>query len=340
MVERQQHLKVSIIIPVYNVEGYIKKTLCSIINQTFKDFEIIIVNDGSSDRTIDIVESILSQSMINYMILNQKNNGVSSARNKGLSKACGEYVFFIDGDDYVSNSFLEKMYSTMVKNEVDCVMCGGNIVDEEDGNILPYQKSYRYFDNLITGEDALFWMLKKDIWIYVGNAIYKKEIIDKHNLNFSIHNTYGEDQEFTLKFLAHSDKVACVKEVMFYYVKRKKAATENVSFERFNVVEVFYSLIHYLKSLNYIKKNIINYIYSVRIPEERILILYLILKEVKLKKVNFHLFDQFPIKEEFKRYVKSQAVGKNFKLNQSIKIYLLNEHLFVFIIRFQRLLNK
>lgn len=337
MVQDIQFVKVSIIIPVFNVERYIKKTLDSIVNQTFKNYEVIIINDGSSDGTVNIVENILSVANVDFKIINQGNKGVSAARNIGINMARGEYILFIDGDDYISEKYLEKMIYSIIENQVDCIMCGGSIVDEEGRVILPYEKSYNYFDYIISGEVALYQMLKKNIWIYIGNALYKKDLIDKYKLDFCEKNKYGEDQEFTLKFLAHSNKVACVQESLFFYVKRKNAATENVSMKRFNVVEVFYELIAYFDKLKLSNPSITQYIFNVRIPEERISIIFLILKNTRLRQVDFNKFNDFLIQDEFKRYLKTK--NNSFKFSQSIKLYILNKYLFLLVVKIRNLIK-
>lgn len=99
--------EVSIIIPVFNNSQYIERTLLSLINQSFTDFEIIIINDGSYDNSIEIVDSILSQTPFPYQIFNQSNKGVSSARNKGLELANGNYIVFVDGDDFIGKNHLK-----------------------------------------------------------------------------------------------------------------------------------------------------------------------------------------------------------------------------------------
>lgn len=101
--------KVSIIIPAYNVEKYIPRTLESIKSQTFKDIEVIVINDGSTDNTLTIVKNFLKNVDFSYKIITQKNQGVSAARNRGIKEAKGKYICFLDGDDFYDSFFIGKM---------------------------------------------------------------------------------------------------------------------------------------------------------------------------------------------------------------------------------------
>lgn len=113
---------ISVIIPIYNVEQYLRQCLDSLVNQTLKDIEIICVNDGSPDKSIDILNEYKEKDN-RIVVINQMNSGVSIARNKGISIACGEFLMFVDGDDWVDTSMCEKLYKTATDENADCVMC-------------------------------------------------------------------------------------------------------------------------------------------------------------------------------------------------------------------------
>ena len=125
-------MKLSIIIPAYNVQNNIHNTLFSLLNQSNKNFEIILVNDGSTDNTLEVVERILSKNnLINYKIVNKENGGVSSARNVGILEAQGEYLYFLDGDDYVSPNMVSIVNSYIINNNYpDIIAWGYDNVDE------------------------------------------------------------------------------------------------------------------------------------------------------------------------------------------------------------------
>ena len=115
--------KVSIIVPFYNVENYIEKCLETLVNQTLKDIEIILVNDGSKDRSIDIVNKFLKQYPEKIVYLEKENGGLSDARNFGIPHAKGEYIEFLDSDDYVEKDMYENMYELAKKEDSDMVEC-------------------------------------------------------------------------------------------------------------------------------------------------------------------------------------------------------------------------
>ena len=114
-------MKVSVIVPVYNVENYIAKCLDSLVNQTLKDIEIIVINDGSPDNSEEIIKKA-QEKYKNIIYLKKENGGVSSARNYGLKKATGEYIYFLDGDDYLLNDALENFYNKAKSGDFDMVI--------------------------------------------------------------------------------------------------------------------------------------------------------------------------------------------------------------------------
>jgi len=130
MVDFDDRIKVSVVVPVYNAEKYIKKCLDSIINQTIKDIEIIIVDDESTDGSADICKQYLSDSRVIYY-RKPKNEGLASARQDGMERAHGEYIGFVDSDDWIEPDMYERMYNTAIKEKADVVMCG--ICVDEDG---------------------------------------------------------------------------------------------------------------------------------------------------------------------------------------------------------------
>ena len=121
--------EVSVIIPVYNSEKYVEKCICSVMAQTLPELEIIIINDGSIDESGKILRK-LAQKDSRIILLEQENKGVAAARNLGVEKATGKYLTFVDGDDYLQEDYIEKMYSLAEKETLDMVICGQTYVDE------------------------------------------------------------------------------------------------------------------------------------------------------------------------------------------------------------------
>ena len=125
--------KISIIVPIYNVEYYIEDCVKSILGQSYRNLEIIFVNDGSTDNSIDILKDLISNDH-RCSIVSQKNGGLSSARNKGLSVSTGEYVTFIDSDDFLKESYIEELYKNLINNLAD-ISIAGFIYYYDDCNI-------------------------------------------------------------------------------------------------------------------------------------------------------------------------------------------------------------
>lgn len=192
---------VSIIVPIYNNEKYLRKCFESLINQTLKDIEIILVNDGSNDNSLLICHEF-EKIDTRIKVIDKPNGGVSSARNAGLKLACGEYVGFVDSDDWIERDMYEKMYSAAEKHEADAVVVSFKLnIDRKE-----HQKKVR----LLEGSHKASKLL--DIHIEDGslkgmlmssncNIIYRSEIINRNNLFFDEELKINEDGIFNLKFL-------------------------------------------------------------------------------------------------------------------------------------------
>lgn len=179
---------ISIVIPVYNLENYLRESLDSIINQTFTDFEVICVNDGSKDKSLEILEEYKKKDN-RFIVLSQENSGAGMARNHGLEVAQGKYVQFLDGDDYFEPDMLEKLYNCAEKFGADIAVCASRKVDEnglviESGNpnsplnkdLVPFDKTFSYQD------------FPEDIFNLSGNApwnkLYSRDMIMKNELRY------------------------------------------------------------------------------------------------------------------------------------------------------------
>ena len=159
--------KVSVIVPVYNVEGYIEKCLETLVNQTLKEIEIIIVNDGSKDRSIQIINKFKEQYPEKIVYLEKENGGLSSARNFGIPHATGEYIAFLDSDDYVVKDMYQKMYEIAKKENSDMVECDF-YWEYPDKKKVDTGKIYN-------GKEEMLEKVRVVAW----NKLIKREILDK-----------------------------------------------------------------------------------------------------------------------------------------------------------------
>lgn len=202
--------KFSIIIPVYNVEKYIKKCLDSVVNQTFKDYEIIVVNDGTQDKSMDIVKNY------DVKIINQKNQGQSAARNNGVKKAKGEYIIFLDSDDYWKKDLLKEINKSL-KNNPDVVRFQMQEVYENQDGILEHNE--QGFKGL-TGVDAFNEICKYHIVDAACPYAIRREYYLKNNFAFKegmVHEDYGLIPLVIIK----ANLVNSISYIGYYYLQRE-----------------------------------------------------------------------------------------------------------------------
>lgn len=208
--------KVSLIIPVYNVENYIEKCLNSVVNQTLKDMEVIIVNDGSKDSSKQKIEKYLKKyPRIKY--LEKENGGLSDARNYGMQYATGEYIAFLDSDDYVEETMYEEMYNVAQKEAADMVECNfiWEYPDKKREDIGSVYNSKR---EMVEKARVVAW-----------NKLIKRELLEKTCVKFPIGLRY-EDVEFFYKLVPYLEKVSFVKKCFVHYIQRGNsiANTQNI----------------------------------------------------------------------------------------------------------------
>lgn len=229
---------ISIIIPVFNVSRFIRKTLLSVLSQSNISFEVIIVDDGSTDNTYEIVQQLLSVHQPKRVkVIKKENGGVSSARNKGIDEASGTYILFLDGDDYISTDLVKYLIPVCNEKKPDIICWGYDIVTENMDIILKYKDKYSYEYQEMSGETALQnLILFRSMHIWTGSALYKKEFLDKEKIKFTEGCSNGEDQEFIIKCLSLSKKVIFLPQTLSYYVQRENSLTNSYDINRFEAI--------------------------------------------------------------------------------------------------------
>lgn len=199
--------QISVIIPVYNGEENIPVSLNSLMEQTFSNFEVVIIDDGSTDSTAKVIEKYLkNDKRIKYIY--QENAGVAMARNKGLENATGKYISFLDADDYYDKTFLDKMYSKITKSDYDVCYCSYNIITPN--------KSFKKSSTYKQGNILVDYILGK-VAIHTTGWMIKKELLQEKNIAFPDGISWGEDFEFFCKVLASTNKVTYVSEHLTNY---------------------------------------------------------------------------------------------------------------------------
>lgn len=210
-------MKVSVIVPVYNTEKYLKNCIDSLLKQNFEDYEIIVINDLSPGNAEEIIKSYNDKKIV--YIKNKTNKGIGYNRNLGIKKAKGEYVCFIDSDDYVKEDFISKMYNYSKENNLDLCVCDYVNVDEE-GNKL---KEFNLSDFCITNYEENNKILC-EINLAPWNKLYKKDMLVKNKIEFSETLKY-EDLSFVALSIKNSKKIGKINEQLNYYTIHNNSET-------------------------------------------------------------------------------------------------------------------
>lgn len=221
-------IKVSVIIPVYNCEKYIRECIESLINQTLKECEFIFVNDGSIDKSKEIIEEYAKKDN-RIKLINQKNSGVSVARNIGLKNAVGEYIGFVDGDDYIDKYYYEKLYNAAVKNNCDIVICDwkSEINEKENRLSLPFKKN-KILDKKYKEDKIYPFLIENDSLNSVCNKLFNIKLINEHNIKFPVGIDLGEDGAFNISSMTYSDKIYYLDYCGYFYREVDGSATRNI----------------------------------------------------------------------------------------------------------------
>ncbi|WP_413307858.1 glycosyltransferase [Bacillus sp. 1P10SD] len=230
MVENLQSEKISIIVPIYNVEPYLERCLYSICRQTYKNLEIILIDDGSNDNSLKISEEFAFKDR-RIKVITQKNQGVSAARNTGIDASTGNYIAFVDSDDYIHPEMYERLYSLLKKNNADVSACflrgcwTSNYAEPPKNNV-----EIRVYDKI--GAIKTVFDSKYEIngtGVVVTNKLFKKNLFD--NLYFRTDFKRGEDEQIICYLMKKVNKYVITDERMYYYFNRPNSLVHSKSTE-------------------------------------------------------------------------------------------------------------
>ena len=207
---------ISVIVPVYRVEKYLPACIDSILNQTFTDFELILVDDGSPDRCPEICDETAKRDA-RVRVIHQANAGLSAARNAGIEIAHGEWLGFVDSDDYIAPQFYEKLYQTAQRTDADCVMCSVQNVDES-GKLID-SALMRVADEVKTGREVLRKIGRDDVTPYLTawNKLYRRKLFNTLRYPAGRQN---EDVFVFAELFCQVQRAVCVAEPLYFYRKR------------------------------------------------------------------------------------------------------------------------
>lgn len=204
--------EISMIVPVYQVEKYISQCIDSVLKQTFQDFELILVDDGSKDNSGMICDCYAAKDD-RILVIHTDNRGAAAARNAGLERASGKYITFLDGDDYLAENMLARLYEVIDGSEYDMVVCDflNLLTDEKDNFIVHLQ------EKTVTGREILEHLKNGKnygVWTIVWNKIYKRKVLE--NLSFP-DGKYFEDEFFSDQFYLKSNQIHVIPDVLCYH---------------------------------------------------------------------------------------------------------------------------
>ena len=305
------NIKVSVILPVFNEANYIKATLDSIINQNFNGYEVIVVDDGSTDDTLNIVKKTLEGLSLPHQIIHQENSGVSSARNKGISLASGEYIVFVDGDDYILTNHLSQLYNEGIDFSLTQMV-------KKENDILSNIHYYEFEE--ISANDFIRMELEMKIPFNFVQLSYKTDIIKKHNLKFREDVTYGEDTDFAIRALSHGNSIKISNEITYYYIQHQDSLISTSKLKRFDFIPVLEDLALFFKNQN--RNDLAELIHTSRIPK------------AIFGNMNYFFYNDYDYGEVIKKmkqldlFEKLSKFKGDKKFGLKIKLFLLNPKLY------------
>lgn len=319
---------VSVIIPVYNVEKYLKKCLDSVVNQTYKNIEIIIVNDGSTDNSFQICKDY-EKKYHNIKVINQNNQGLSAARNKGIDESIGEYIAFIDSDDYYDLDTIEKFYTTAIEKNADLVCCG-TYCENENGkyylkHCLSEEKEYDNYEALGT------MLLSKGIDPSACNKFYKKKLFNE--IKFPV-GEYYEDLSIMYKIIFKSKKIIHIGMPKYHYIIRSGSITHRkFELRHLNVLNVWNNICEFCK-----KKS--SSLYEMALARYYLSLVNIDMQMKNGKEYKIYNKEYKEIKGKINKNIKNIRTNKYMSLSKKIMCYMAYFNLEKMIIFVKKIREK
>lgn len=224
---------ISVIIPVYNASKYIQETVQSVLNQDYEDMEIILVNDGSTDDSLSICNH-LKETDRRIKVIDQKNAGVSTARNNGMKAAQGEYLLFIDADDLLEKDMVSTLYNKAVETGADLVSCGAAIV--KDGVVIKEEFGTNQLYTYNNEEALKFFLIGNRVNIGVWTKLFKKSLVE--DIEFRKDIRINEDKLFIFEALMKAQKYVVYDVSKYQYIQRESSATRTFDDRWFDTIDV------------------------------------------------------------------------------------------------------
>lgn len=285
------NIKISIVIPVYNVERYIGKCLDSILKQSLKEIEVICVEDCSNDNSYAILKKYALLDSRIIIKNNKSNKGLSASRNNGVNIAKGEYIIFVDSDDYISQNMLENLYNKSKAQDTDILFFGFNeySLNKRDNVVFKWKE---YYPHTMTGKDFFCKSLEdENITVTSWSAIYNNKFLKDNKLSFK-EGLINEDVLYFYEVLMRAKRVSSISECYYHYIRRENS----ISLSDKNIQRNIWSMSYIInKIINY---NILDKDYKLRLCENKYNKLWLDFIKKNYEKLKFFDFNKYPITPE------------------------------------------
>lgn len=319
----------SIIMPIYNTKEYLNESLNSIINQSNRNFELILIDDGSTDDSLEYAKNILSTTNICYKLIKKKNGGVSSARNKGIDLAKGKYVLFLDSDDIIDLDLVKEIEKKELEGKYDLITFGYNKVSNNKV-IWEYSQQYDYIEQNSNARQVLDEFLEYKIHLCVSNIVYLKSFLYNNELKYLLGCHNGEDQNFIIKSLIKSNSIGSIHKVLMSYNQRETSISYSTSIKRLTIIEAYQDLINYMLKNN-LSQDLLNKIKYERFANNIITNLWYVASDKNNKKYIEDIYKDKFIKECLFKYKLNKFRQKELTKYLKIKVFIYFPNLFIYL---------
>lgn len=232
---------ISVVVPIYNVEKYLDKCVSSIVNQSYTNLEIILVDDGSTDNSGKLCEKWIQEDE-RIRVIHKENGGLSSARNEGLKIAQGEYIVFVDSDDYIEKDIIKICYEQICTANVDLIIFGYRTLNENYKTILDYKFEEKEYNVFKLNKD-FYNMISNSSFGYVWNKMYKIKILKSNELIFNTEIDKREDLIFNLSLLKYIKKFKYINNIGYNYLQRSTSLLHSNSLIESNNIKKYFDIL-------------------------------------------------------------------------------------------------